>query len=70
MKTCTNGNKWKSVCNFSCDSGYKLEGNAISTCHDEDDVNNNEYGKWNSDPPTCKSEISLIPSNYVNTHFE
>ena len=43
---------------YQCNNGYFLDGQATTTC--EDDQDNDADGVWSSEPPTCV-RITCIP---------
>jgi len=55
--SCSNGNKNESECNFSCDMGFYLDGEAIVTCTDTNVGVNGSTGEWDHMSPTCKAVI-------------
>ncbi|XP_078481037.1 sushi, von Willebrand factor type A, EGF and pentraxin domain-containing protein 1-like isoform X3 [Ciona intestinalis] len=60
---CTDFGQLDSQCHFSCDSGFFLRGNDITTCNDDD---NNGEGEWSSDPATCREITCQVQNSPVN----
>lgn len=52
--TCDNRENLNSNCTFSCDVGYRLDGNHTRTCID--DNNGDALGMWTDETPTCTGE--------------
>ena len=46
--SCTEGNRFNSVCTLRCSAGYELEGHSIISCLSD--------GKWNNSIGICKSK--------------
>ena len=51
--SCTNSNTYKSQCTFSCDTGYRLNGQSVLTCN-SDGSDSDGTGSWSdTTQPTC-----------------
>ncbi|KAK7501886.1 hypothetical protein BaRGS_00006972, partial [Batillaria attramentaria] len=56
--SCTNSNKYASVCSFSCNPGYRLVGSSRNTC--------NGNRQWSSVWPRCDVVRCYLPSTFEN----
>nr|QKY88668.1 putative C3b soluble receptor CR1_S2 [Botryllus schlosseri] len=56
--TCTKQNAIGSICRFTCDEGYEMEGDARATCE-------RELGgaSWNNSPPSCVARCPPLPKS-------
>lgn len=52
---CIDGNRYNSVCSYSCDSGYEITGASSRKCLTS--------GKWSDTPPTCQSRFLFCVSD-------
>lgn len=48
---CSNGNKFNSVCDFSCDDGFFIDGSDSVRCNE---IQSDNMVKWNGEEPLCK----------------
>jgi len=49
--SCTNSNNFESICTFTCNPGFELEGAPIVSCGDDGD--GDTLGEWSDSPPVC-----------------
>ncbi|XP_076811264.1 P-selectin-like [Clavelina lepadiformis] len=51
---CTDENFVSSICSFTCDRGYEMDGMLVSICEILDDGAMSQVAKWSETAPTCE----------------
>ena len=55
-QSCTDGVNLQSVCTFTCDEGFVLDGRVTAQCFDDRNADN--IGAWTALPPVCLRKIT------------